>query len=225
MLEMETRFNDVISEKDKLINDLVNKVCTIEQKMNDLLENFSLLEKEKTKKVEKSIACSSCDFKTNSESGLKIHVKKKHTAVEKEIYPRSCHLCEEKFDDVKEMKKHLLTHSYKKAKYLCDECDFVGKSVVTMEVHIGKKHSRTYDCGLCELETNSIPNLEIHLKTCEAYQCGYYTGCDKRFKTLSELKKHFLDKHKREHGEFIHMKIDRNYSEEVSEKVHDFEKS
>ena len=62
------------------------------------------------------------------------------------------------------MKKHLLTHSYKKAKYLCDECDFVGKSEVTMAVHIGKKHSKTFDCGLCDIETNSIQNLEIHLK-------------------------------------------------------------
>ena len=197
MLDMETRFNDKISEKDKLINDLVTKVCTIEQKMNDL-------EKEKTKKVEKSFACSSCAFKTNSENGLKIHVTKKHTAVDTDIYPRSCHLCEDKFNDVKEMKKHLLTHSYKKAKFLCDECDFVGKSVVTMEVHIGKKHSKTYDCGLCELETNSTQNLEIHLKTCEAYQCYYYTGCDKRFKTLSELKKHFLDKHKKK---MVHLYI------------------
>ena len=127
--------------------------------MNDLLEKFSLLEKEKTKKVQKSFVCSSCPFKANSENGLKIHVKKKHTAVDTEIYPRFCHLCEENFNDVKEMKKHPLTHSYKKAKYLCDECDFVGKSVVTMEVHIGKNHSKTYDCGLCELETNSIEIL------------------------------------------------------------------
>ena len=164
-----------------------------------------------------------CDFMTNPENGLKVHVK--HSAVHKETYPRFCHICDEKFDDAKEMKKHLLTHSYKKAKYVCDECDFVGKSEVTMAVHIGKKHTKTFDCGLCDLETKSIQNLEIHLKTCEAYECNYYTGCDKRYQTISEVKKHFVDKHKREQGTFIHMKIDRNYSEEVSEKVHDFEKS
>ena len=117
-----------------------------------------------------------------------------------------------------------MTHSYKKAKYLCDECDFVGKSEVTMAVHIGKKHLKTFDCGLCDLETNSIENLEIHLKTCEAYECNYYTGCDKRYQTISEFKNNFVDKHKREQGTFIHMKMDRNYSDEVSEKVHDFEK-
>ena len=60
----------------------------------------------------------------------------------------------------------------KKAKYSCDECDFVGQSKVTMEVHIGKCHSEKFDCGLCDIETQSLQNLETHLKhSCEAYQC------------------------------------------------------
>ena len=178
MLEMETRLNDEVTEKDYIIKELENRVGNMELKINNLFEKISVLEKEKekTKKVEKSITCSFCDFSTTSESGLKIHVKKKHTSVDKETYPRSCHLCDETFDDSKEMKKHLLTHSYKKAKYLCDECDFVGKSKVTMAVHIGKNHSEKFDCGLCDLETNSLQNLETHLKTCEAYECDYYTG-------------------------------------------------
>ena len=62
-------------------------------------------------------------------------------------------------DDNKEMKKHLLTHSLKKAKYLCDECGFVGQSKVTMEVHIGKCHSEKFDCGLCDIETQYLQNL------------------------------------------------------------------
>ena len=47
----------------------------------------------------------------------------------------------EKFDDSKEMDKTLLTHSYEKVKYSCDECDFVGQRKVMMEVHIGKCNS------------------------------------------------------------------------------------
>ena len=105
------------------------------------------------------------------------------------------------------------------------DCDFVGKSKLTMAVHIGKNHSEEFDCGLCDLETNSLQNLETHLKTCEAYECDYYTGCDKRFNTLSEIKKHFKDQHKKEKGSFKHLKIDRNYCNEVSETVHEFEKN
>ena len=57
--------------------------------------------------------------------------------------------------------------------------------------------SEKFDCGLCDIETQSLQNLETHLKTCEAYQCYHYTGCEERFKTLSELKKHFKGKHKK----------------------------
>ena len=40
-----------------------------------------------------------------------------------------------------------------------------------MEVHIGKKHSDQFDCGICDLEIKSLENLKIHLSTCEIYKC------------------------------------------------------
>ena len=50
------------SEKDNFIKHLESKVCTIEQKLNDLSDKFGVLEKDKTKKVEISLTCYSCDF-------------------------------------------------------------------------------------------------------------------------------------------------------------------
>ena len=47
MLEMENRLKNEISEKDNVVEELKSKVCSVEAKMNDLLEKFSLLEKEK----------------------------------------------------------------------------------------------------------------------------------------------------------------------------------
>ena len=96
MLEMENTLKNEISAKDNVIEELKNKLCNVEAKMNDLFEKFSLLEKDKAKKVEMSLGCSMCDFMTNSENGMKIHVRKKHSVVHKETYPRSCHICEEK---------------------------------------------------------------------------------------------------------------------------------
>ena len=32
-------------------------------------------------------------------------------------------------------------HSYKKAAYKCEDCEFIGESPYTMDVHIGKLHS------------------------------------------------------------------------------------
>ena len=55
-------------------------------------------------------------------------------------YPRKCELCEEELENIEKMKKHLKRHSYKKAAFQCGDCDFVGESEETMEVHIGKHH-------------------------------------------------------------------------------------
>ena len=39
--------------------------------------------------------------------------------------------------------------------FVQEECDFLGKNEVTMEVHLGKLHSEKFECGCLE-------NLEIH---------------------------------------------------------------
>ena len=48
------------------------------------------------------------------------------------------------------MKKYLKTHTYKKIEFQCVECDFVGAIEETMEVHYGKNHSDSFECGICE---------------------------------------------------------------------------
>ena len=58
-----------------------------------------------------------------------------------------------------------------------------------------------------------IRDLEIHLKTCEIYQCG---KCLVRDKNLSEMKKHIQKTHKYE-TEIGYLKMDRNSESEVSQ--------
>ena len=108
-----------------------------------------------------------------------------------------------------------------KVEFKCDEFDFVGKLKASMEVHIGKHHCEKYECGLCDSEIGSQEKLETHLKTCEAYECDHHSGCDRRYKTLSDLKKHFTEKHKKDMVYFNHLKIDRNDCNEVSVKNYD----
>ena len=95
-------------------------------------------ETQKKTKMRKSLKCTKCKFETHSQSGLKIHQKKKHTTIEIEKYPRTCDLCDTELRNAAEMKKHIKSHSYKRANYKCDDCDFVGESEFTMEVQIGK---------------------------------------------------------------------------------------
>ena len=115
------------------------------------------------------------------------------------------------------MKKHIKSHSYKQAKFKCDDCDFVGESELTMEVHIGKQHLEKYECGLCEFEAQNFENL-VHLNTCEVYQCG---GCEKIFKTIKEVETHIEEKQYEDGWHFVyHLKLDRIKSNKVSEKTY-----
>jgi hypothetical protein len=61
----------------------------------------------------------------------------------------------------------------------------------------------------------------IHLNTCEAFQCDWDNDkCKERFKTLNDLKKHFGEVHNKEYGYLLHLKLDRNNNNEVSEKAY-----
>jgi hypothetical protein len=56
------------------------------------------------------------------------------------------------------MKKHTQIHTTKKlCKLKCEECEYVGNSRVTVDVHIGNCHTDKVKCGLCE---NSFGNNE-----------------------------------------------------------------
>ena len=167
----------ILFEKDKAID--------------EIMKYIEGTRKKETNKSDKSFKCTKCNFETNSQSGLKIHGKKKHTViVEKEIYPKICELCDENLENVDQLKKHMKRHLYKKAKFQCEECEFVGECEATMEVHIGKDHSANFECGICDLEVNTLENLEIHIGSCEVYQCNM---CKKKFKGMSQFKKHIQD--------------------------------
>ena len=84
-----------------------------------------------------------------------------------------------------------------------------------MEVHLKKIHSDKFECGLCDLEAGSLENLEIHLNTCEVYQC---THCRQRFKTVMDIKKHFVEVNYLEYGYLAQLKLDRNECNKVTEK-------
>ena len=104
------------------------------------------------------------------------------------------------------MKIHMKAHSYKSAAYQFFDCDFCGDSKRTMNVHLGKHHSETYECGLCECENKNLEDLELHLFTCERYEC-HQKECNFNSQTISEIKNHIREKH--EEGSFIHLKMNR----------------
>ena len=191
------------------------------EQIENILEYMKETRKKENPQTVNLLKCDQCNFETNSKSGLKIHTKKKHTSVNLS-YPRKCELCEEELENIEKMKKHIKRHSYKKAEFKCDDCEFVGESEETMEVHIGKTHSDRIECGICEIETESIEQLDTHLFSCEVYQCD---ECKKKFKTIFDIKKHIQEMKYNNwnsggYGYIHHLKIDRNNSNEVSDKLY-----
>ena len=73
---------------------------------------------------------------------------RKHTKIKTVQYPKKCDLFEEQFGNAAEFKQHMKTHSYKEAKFKCEDCTFVGKWKETMEVHLGRSHTDFFECGL-----------------------------------------------------------------------------
>ena len=59
--------------------------------------------------------------------------------------------------------------SYKKAEFRGEDCEYIGSTKVSMDVHSGKFHSKKFECGLCDHEARNLENLETHLFTCEMF--------------------------------------------------------
>ena len=109
------------------------------------------------------------------------------------------------------------THAYKELKFKCEDCEFWGPNSLTMEVHTGKLHSGCFECGLCEYKAKDMENLEIHLSTCEIYECD---NCYFRVTKISDIKAHMEVKHALHDTKIIHGKIDRKNEQEIDSSEH-----
>ena len=89
----------------------------------------------------------------------------------------------------------------------CKNCEFETNSLNTIEVHVGWCRTKDFECGLCGIGFSDKDDLEIHLRTCEMYECDSYT-CWARGKNLSDMKKHIAEKHENLTS-LNHLKIDR----------------
>ena len=64
-----------------------------------------------------------------------------------------------------------------------------------MELHIGKTHRDTFECGICEFTFGNSETLETHIRKCEVYRCK---RCYRKETKLSEMKTHIEKEHKQE---------------------------
>ena len=157
-----------------------------------------------------------CNFETRSKSGLKTHIARKHTNYSDNDVPIKCEICENEFKNQKDMKDHMISHSYCKSdllKFKCDECEFWGPNAQTMKMHFRRLHCENVSCGICDLEMKDIDTLDTHTSTCQGFKCNW---CDKRFYSISDIKRHSKQDHKGKNHiyHYIRMRINEEFFSE-----------
>ena len=105
-------------------------------------------------------------------------------------------------------------------KFKCEECNFIGMSEDSMQIHVGRKHCEQYECGLCQHENKTREDLETHLKTCEIYICS---RCELRETTLAKIKEHMQEIcEATPYTVLSHRKLHRDDPDEVSHRQYFF---
>ena len=117
--------------------------------------------------------CEFCNYKTESERGLKVHVTRKHENLSEKPFPRTCDFCEATVYDQSYLETHLKEHTYKKLEYKCENCDFLFHDMLSLDLHVGRKHSGKFECAICDYEGKNKEDLNTHLHTCETFTCDY----------------------------------------------------
>ena len=120
ILNLENKVKDMDSNfevQNLKIMSLENSNQEIMKELAQFLETISNNDKLSEVETNEKFKCDKCDFESSSKHGLKVHPTRKHTNITKEKYPRKCDLCEKKFLNHTEMKRHITSHSYKEAKF------------------------------------------------------------------------------------------------------------
>ena len=104
------------------------------------------------------------------------------------------------------MRNQMKTHSYKCLEFQCAECEFLGETEYTMEVHLGKTHGDIFECGLCDFAAKDKSMLNMYLFSCQIYVCN---ECDNRSQNLTDLKKHKEKEHTKQNINVTHVKQNR----------------
>ena len=135
--------------------------------------------------------------------------------------PQSCDFCEYKAHSKSSLEDHLKEHTYKELKFKCEDCDFLVNDILSLDIHVGRKHSGNFECAICGFKAKSEDNLNIHLHTCETFSCDYCWDPKVTVNNLTDLVTHLKEKHPKhlKNTNITHTKMDRNDADKVSQRT------
>uniref|UniRef100_W8B2H1 Protein suppressor of hairy wing n=2 Tax=Ceratitis capitata TaxID=7213 RepID=W8B2H1_CERCA len=135
-------------------------------------------------------ACNKCDKRFDYIHKLRNHLQKKHAPPPQIPAEMTCGLCEEKFTQVNEFKKHFNTHLM----CICDICGYRTKTMGSLGIH-KRSHQPPKPpmvplvCVECDFKCYTHGKMNMHKKT--HGEPGYHCEiCPKKFHYAHYLKKH-----------------------------------
>ena len=164
--------------------------------MNELLGRLNLPtlnsnEEERSKK-ELEFSCDKCEFKSADSISFNLHKLKKHNPP---IY-HTCEVCKNEFRDKNSLTNHMQTH---KKKQKCNQCLYMADSQDELDNHVLRRHSKEYECDLCDFVSQSKNGILQHekddhniKKTRKKFNC---IKCDETFVALSDCETHMETSH------------------------------
>ena len=103
------------------------------------------------------------------------------------------------------MRFHLKNvHTVTDSNLKCLDCDFCAYNEISIQVHQGRQHEDGFTCGLCDFKADTLETLNLHLKTCESYECY---RCNIRVYTISDIKEQIKNTHDSEYITITNRKV------------------
>ena len=205
----------VIRNFETRFKELENKVKGLEEDTGEMEErvlnqSISVLENSIRIPEKEIYRCEKCKFTTESERGLKVHLKRKHTKLTETSFPLNCDFCEKKCYDNDDLADHLREHTYITLKFKCEDCEFLAGDELSLKVHAERKHTGNFECRICKFKANTEESLNIH----------FCFNPKIILKNLPDLMTHLSNKHPKhvKTTNITHTKMDRGDSNRVSQK-------
>lgn len=145
------------------------------------------------RKTHNKNTCMKCSTMFQNKEDFSRHMKTHEISKKR----HQCEICGKRFEEVRSLKNHMLTHS-DTTPYHCDQCEGKFKSKDTLRKHKTRVHSKTsYMCDLCGKLFNFKGTLDqhkrkIHTEKKIIHSCSY---CERKFGTLAGHHQHILDVH------------------------------